>query len=469
MAVVGTLHRFSGGEFILSRSQFERVREDYEKICICDEIELDILPFEAYLRIRKPYSFLLETAEFDKRSKFSFLGLSREHASLKGKSIESLKKLVNKKIYVDRRVSPFVGGIVGVVSYDMVRQFEKLPEKTPEEAIPDALFMVTDDCIVFDHESDKTYIIVTLDSHESYQEGQKRIKALKKELKKKKELNLSGKYNGFSSDTSKTEFEEMVRRAKKYIYAGDIFQVVLSRRLRTDIDCDPLAIYKTLRRINPSPYMYFLSFDDLFVIGSSPELLTRLKGKKAQVRPIAGTRERGKTEEEDKRLAEEMLADEKERAEHVMLLDLGRNDLGKVCQYGSVKVEEFMIVEKYSHVQHMVSSVSGKLKDGLDALDLFKATFPAGTVSGAPKVRAMEIIEELEKERRGLYAGGVGYISYNGNMDFAITIRTAVVNKSMLIAQAGAGIVADSVPEKEYYETEKKLGAIKEAVEEVSG
>ena len=377
-----------------------------------------------------------------------------------------MKKFVKKKTYFDRNVSRFIGGIVGFVSYDMVRQFETLPEQTLENSVPDALFLVTDDCVVFDHKSKKTYIIVTLDNHESYRSGRERITLLEERLKEKKTLKTSGNFKEFHSNISKEEFETMVRKAKEYIYAGDAFQVVLSRKIEAEIEIDPLVIYKNLRRINPSPYMYFLDFDNLFIVGSSPEVLVRLEGKKAWVRPIAGTRGRGKTLEEDKLLENEMLSDEKERAEHVMLVDLGRNDLGRVCEFGSVNVEESMIVEKYSHVQHLVSSVSGKLREELDAFDLFRATFPAGTVSGAPKIRAMEIIEELERERRGPYGGGVGYFSYNGNMDFAITIRTLVVNKNRMTAQGGAGIVADSDPEREYYETEKKLEALKVAIQE---
>ncbi|MFQ6088383.1 MAG: anthranilate synthase component I [Candidatus Methanofastidiosia archaeon] len=454
---------------MISKEDHEKIRKKYEKICIHKEIDknyINISPFEAYARIRKPYSFLLESAEFDKTSKFSFLGVSREQVSLKNKSVEALKKFVRKKTYFDKNISRFVGGIVGFVSYDMVRQFERLPKLTSENSIPDALFLVTDDCIVFDHKLKKTYIIVTLDNHESYQNGKERIDLLEERLKENKSLKTFKSYKEFHSNISKKDFEEMVRKAKEYIYAGDIFQVVLSRKIEVDAEVDPLLIYKTLRRINPSPYMYFLDFENLFIIGSSPEVLVRLEGNRALVRPIAGTKGRGKTPKEDELLEREMLSDEKERAEHVMLLDLGRNDLGRVCEFGSVKVDEFMTVEKYSHVQHLVSSVSGKLKEGLDAFDLFRATFPAGTVSGAPKIRAMEIIEELEKERRGPYAGGVGYFSYNGNMDFAITIRTLIVNENKITAQGGAGIVADSDPEFEYYETEKKLEALREAVQE---
>lgn len=454
---------------MILKSDYDKMRRIYDKICMHKEVESDLSPFEAYVRIRSPYSFLLESLEFDKSSRFSFLGLSREHITLKNKSIEALRKFVNKKTYFAESISRFCGGIVGFVSYDMVRQFEALPEKKAGHSFPDAFFLVTDDCIVFDHQSEKTYLMVTLDRHENYEDGERRIARLEERLRNESPLENSGTCKGFVSNISKEEYEAMVEKALEYIRAGDIFQVVLSRKIEAELEADPLLIYGALRRINPSPYMYFLDFNDFFIVGSSPEVLVRLEEKKAYVRPIAGTRGRGKTAYEDSVLENEMLTDEKEKAEHVMLVDLGRNDLGRVCEVASVNVEKFIMVEKYSHVQHMVSNVSGTLAEGLDAFDLFRATFPAGTVSGAPKIRAMEIIEELEKERRGPYAGGVGYFSYNGNMDFAITIRTLFVSGNKVFAQAGAGIVADSHPEREYYETEKKLEALKAAVKEALG
>jgi anthranilate synthase component 1 len=458
-----------GGEIMLTRSAVEKIRKEYDKICVCKEITRDISPFEAYVRMREPYSFLLESTDFHKKATFSFLGTAADHVALTGIPLDVLRPHRDKKIYVERDLSRFIGGMVGFVSYDMVRQFERLPDIPSGRTVPDAQFLIANDCLVFDHETRKIYGIVLMDSCEEYRHMKERMSLLEKKLTRSPRVKSHGHSGKFCSPVSQDAFMERVRRAKEHISAGDIFQVVLSRKITAEIRCDPLLLYRALRKINPSPYMYFLDFDDLVIIGSSPEMLVRLDGKKAWVRPIAGTRSRGKTEGGDRKLEKEMLADEKERAEHVMLLDLGRNDLGRVCEYGSVQVEEVMVVEKYSHVQHIVSSVSGTLRKGKDAFDLFKAVFPAGTVSGAPKVRAMKIIDELEPQRRGVYAGGVGYFSYNGNMDFAIAIRTMVLSNTTLTAQGGAGIVADSDPAAEYHETEKKLQAIRSAVREAVG
>ena len=263
----------------------------------------------------------------------------------------------------------------------------------------------------------------------------------------------------------KKEFEGIVRKAKKYIRAGDIVQTVLSQRFQTKLKCPAFDIYRTLRSINPSPYMYYLKFKDLDIIGSSPEIMIRCEDRKVEVRPIAGTRPRGKDESEDIYLAQDLLSDPKERAEHIMLVDLGRNDIGRVCDYGTVKVPELMVIEKYSHVMHIVSDTTGRLKKGKDVFDVIRATFPAGTVSGAPKIRAMEIIDELEKNRRGPYAGCVGYFSFSGNLDTCITIRTVVVKDNKAYVQAGAGIVADSVPAAEYTETKNKARGMIKAIE----
>jgi len=449
---------------MLSRSIFEKLRKKYDKICLYREIGTDLSPSEAYLRIRESYSFLFESAEKGKNPEFSFLGISKGHISLKNKSIYFLKDVLKKKIYVEEKLSSFMGGIVGFVSYEMINQFEKL--ENSENDFPDAMFLIIEDFIVFNHRTKKAYIVAVLNSYERYEEGIKRIEYLENKLKKEKTLNTSGKIKEFVSNFSRKDFENAVKKAKEYIYSGDIFQVVLSRRIETEMEGDAFCIYEKLKKINPSPYMFYLDFKDIIVLGSSPEVLIKLRGKKAILKPIAGTRPRGKTGEEDRLLEREMLSDEKEKAEHIMLVDLGRNDLGRVCETGSVRVEELMIVERYSHVQHIVSTVSGILKEGLDAFDLFKASFPAGTVTGAPKIRAMEIIRDLEKEKREVYAGGIGYFSYDGDMDFAIAIRTLFLKGKRLIAQAGAGIVADSVPEREYYETERKLGAVREAAQE---
>jgi anthranilate synthase component 1 len=339
--------------------------------------------------------------------------------------------------------------------------------------------MLTKDCIVFDHLDKKLYIfcspLLTYDSDivQEYEKSRKRILESAEEIerleysKDKKPLQSlpderSLKYTEY---LSKDAFEQSVTRVKEYIKAGDIFQAVLSRRIEVDINSDPFLIYRALREINPSPYMYYLDFGNLKVIGASPEMLVRIEKRKVTTVPIAGTRLRGATPEEDKYLAEQLLADEKERAEHTMLVDLARNDIGRICKFGSVRVEDFMGVEKFSHVQHIVSTVKGILQDNLDGYEAFKSCFPAGTVSGAPKIRAMQIIDEVEPDRRGLYAGAVGYIGFDRNLEFAITIRTIIVHGSKASIQVGAGIVADSDPEKEWYETENKAQAMLKAIE----
>ncbi len=313
--------------------------------------------------------------------------------------------------------------------------------------------------VIFDNFTHKmTLVVFSINGSDETQSLQSLYEHVRRSLKRDKKAGFVA--GDLKSNTSKEEFTEMVNRAKEYICSGDIFQVVLSQRFNVDIECDDINLYRALRVVNPSPYMFFLDFVEYSLIGSSPEILVRLENNLVEVRPIAGTRKRGETIEEDLALEEELLADEKELAEHVMLVDLGRNDVGRVAETGTVKVPELKVVERYSHVMHIVSSVTGKLKDGLDAFDVFKATFPAGTVSGAPKIRAMEIIEELEKEKREFYAGGVGYFGYNGNMDFCITIRTMLKKGGRVFIQAGAGIVADSSPESEYIETINKAKAL---------
>ncbi|MFA4906610.1 MAG: chorismate-binding protein, partial [Candidatus Margulisiibacteriota bacterium] len=322
--------------------------------------------------------------------------------------------------------------------------------------------------LAFDHVQHKIQIIsnafVKGDPKKAYQAARRKIERLAAKLKRRVKITAAAKRPGrdiFKSNMSQREFEAMVVKAKKYIYAGDIFQVVLSQRFAQKYGGDPFTIYRAMRTVNPSPYMYFLKFDKaLQLIGSSPELLVRRVGDTATLRPIAGTRKRGKDKHEDEKLGKELLADAKERAEHIMLVDLGRNDLGRVCEFGSVKVTESMVIERYSHVMHIVSNISGRLRPGIDGLDLLRATFPAGTVSGAPKIRAMEIIDELETHDRGIYAGAVFYLGFNGDLDSCIAIRTMVVKDKVAYAQAGAGIVADSVPRKEYQESLNKCQAM---------
>ena len=380
----------------------------------------------------------------------------------------------------------FVGGAVGYLGYDVVRFFESLPESAEAVLdIPDAVFLLADTLVIFDHARHQLMILANayldkgddLDVELAYVEAIQRIERVSERLlrplpaipaRKSYRNGIGHGPESLSINKSEAAFGEMVVRAKEYIAAGDIFQVVLSQRLKRKTDAHPFAIYRALRMLNPSPYMFYFDFGSLGfqVIGASPEMHVRLEDGVASVRPIAGTRWRGKNDSEDAALEAELLADEKERAEHVMLVDLGRNDIGRVSEYGSVNVRDLMIVERYSHVMHIVSHVEGQLKPEMDAFDLMRATFPAGTVSGAPKVRAMEIIEELENERRGLYAGAVGYFSHDGSMDTCIAIRTMLVQGDTVYVQAGAGIVADSDPTREYQECLNKARALMEAVEE---
>ncbi len=354
----------------------------------------------------------------------------------------------------------FVGGLVGYFSYDFVRYLENLQRHTRDDLrLPDFEFGVYDDGIVFDHLTGQAYY---------YWYSNNRLKEIEKCLSRQVTPTtlVAGRP---SSNLKRAEFESMVREAKRYIRAGDIFQAVLSKRIGFSFKGDLINFYKALRQINPSPYMYFLKMSDRAIVGSSPEMLGRVDKGRAETFPIAGTRPIGNNREEDQRLAKELLNDPKERAEHIMLIDLARNDLGKVCRFGTVEVPEFMVVQKYSHVQHIVSRVTGLLRPDCDALDTFKGIFPAGTVSGAPKKRAMEIIEDLETVRRGPYAGAAGYFSYNGNSDFAITIRTLVAKGNTAYIQAGAGIVADSEPRREWLETEHKARALVHALKAQGG
>jgi len=337
--------------------------------------------------------------------------------------------------------------------------------------------MITDTIIIFDNISQKMKIVSNVfldgkDPREAYESAKSKINSiiskLNQPLKKRKRKKTTKKNINFSSNFTIEEFKKAVMKSKEYIESGDIIQTVLAQRLETEIEIDPFDIYRTLRTINPSPYMYYLKFGDLKIVGSSPEVMVRKEDRKVELRPIAGTRPRGKTEEEDKRLMEELLGDPKERAEHVMLVDLGRNDLGRVSRIGTVNVNEFMVIEKYSHVMHIVSNVRGELEEGKDSFEVIRACFPAGTVSGAPKIRAMEIIEELEPTKRGPYAGAIGYFGFSGNMETCITIRTAFVIGKTLYLGVGAGIVADSKPENEYKETMNKAKAMIKAVEMAS-
>lgn len=372
----------------------------------------------------------------------------------------------------------FCGGAVGFLGYDMVRFMEELPESMDPLDLPDSSFIIPRIVLVYDSLKQKVSVVCWVKNdgrgvpEEQYREAVDEIDQVIAKLQQPvpESFPLScergeGGGHSFTSNMAPEKFEEMVEKAKEYIRAGDIIQVVLSQRFHTKTNLDPHLLYRALRHINPSPYLFYIKLDDLIQIGSSPEILVRKDGSNIELRPIAGTRKRGKTEEEDLALERELLADPKERAEHLMLVDLGRNDVGRVARGGEVEVRDLLVIERYSHVMHIVSGVHGVIADGKDQFDVMAACFPAGTVSGAPKIRAMEIIDELEPERRGPYAGAVGYFGFSGNMDFCITIRTFVMRGDDLWVQAGAGIVADSVPQMEYEETINKSMGLRRALE----
>ena len=457
-------------------------------------------PVSAFMKLGdSPYSFLLESVESGGGiGRYSFLG-ANPSLIFKSRGTEAeiteqgrtrkiqtenplmfLKGLLkNYRPVADETLPPFSGGAVGYISYDSVRFFEDLPEENLDELnLPDLYFMITDTIIIFDRLMNKLKIVANAhvggDPEHAYQEAVSRIETLMGQLMSAS----SGTYfqpppirkrGELTSNLTPKQFEKAVLTAQEYIRAGDILQVVLSQRFQTGVECPPLDIYRALRTINPSPYMFFLRFDDLHLIGSSPEIMVQVVDDEVRVRPIAGTRPRGISRGEDKRMEEELLADPKEIAEHVMLVDLGRNDVGRVSLPGSVRVSEMMKIEKYSHVMHIVSDVRGKLDPGQDAYTAVAATFPAGTVSGAPKIRAMEIIEKLEPVRRGPYAGAVGYFSFDGNLDSCITIRTIIIKDRTAFIQAGAGIVADSIPDKEHQECLNKAQALFRAVQMAEG
>jgi anthranilate synthase component 1 len=392
--------------------------------------------------------------------------------------LEMLREHVQKvRVAKHPELPPFIGGAVGYAGYDTVRYVENLPNApTDDRKLPDLSFAFYDHMIVFDNVQ-KTAIVVVLaktggDAKPSYQEACARVDRFIEKLSAPKgtlapvDIDTAGEARvSYQSNFTQPQFEDAVRKCNEYIKAGDIFQVVISQRLTVPLAVDPFEVYRTLRVVNPSPFMFFLRTPKCTLVGSSPEIMVRVADGKVTVRPLAGTRRRGRTEEEDHRLADELLADPKERAEHVMLVDLGRNDVGRVAQFGSVEISDVMVIERYSHVMHITSNVTGQLTDDRDAFDALAACLPAGTVSGAPKVRAMEIIDEVEPHRRGPYAGAVGYIDFAGNMDTCIALRTLVVQNDTAYIQAGAGIVADSVPDREYEETLNKARGLLKAIE----
>jgi anthranilate synthase component 1 len=482
--------------------EFQRLAKQGNLIPVYDVFSADLLtPVSAYLRIAQGarYSFLLESVEGgEKIARYTFAGANPEEVFRYANGacvMESRDRLVWEErdpvSFLRSRIErfqpvrlpglpPLVAGAIGYFSYDMVRLIERLPRHLRDEiGLYDAMLMFYHGIIAFDHVQHRLWIVRNVFTEgegslrAKYDAAVREIKRTKrrleepvaaerpkKEAKTKRRLPLRVK-----SNFERGEYLDLVRKAKAYIRAGDIFQVVLSQRFSAKTQADPFEVYRELRVLNPSPYPFYLQLNDVYIAGSSPEMLVKVQGRDVFYRPIAGTQPRGKDEAEDVRLERQMLASEKERAEHIMLVDLGRNDLGRVCDYGTVKVEQLLTVERFSHVMHLVSSLRGRLREDVDCFDALMACFPAGTVSGAPKVRAMEIIEELERTRRGIYAGGVLYLDFAGNLDSCIALRTMVIKNGVAHVQAGGGIVADSTPEGEYQESLNKSKALLTALE----
>jgi anthranilate synthase component 1 len=451
---------------------------------VCRDIQADLeTPVSAYLKIaRGNYSFLLESVEGGERlARYSFIGTEPSLVLRTGNEnpVDPLN-LVEKEFARFHPMSisdlpRFHGGMVGYLSYEVARYFERLPcpDQDPQ-GLPESVLMLADTLLVFDHITHKIKVVshVHLDGDvdTAYREATCKIDDLVDRLEQpihsKVLKNAPPNRSEVSSNFSPAEFEAIVSQAKEYIYAGDIIQAVLSQRLARPTYASPFAIYRALRSVNPSPYMYYLHLGDFYIVGASPELLVRVEDGIVSNHPIAGTRRRGKDASEDLALEEELKYDDKERAEHIMLVDLGRNDIGRISEPGTVEVTQLMDLERYSHVMHLVSHVQGKLRAGLSQFDAFRSCFPAGTVSGAPKIRAMEIIAELERGKRGPYAGAVGYFDFSGNLDTAIAIRTVIIKDNIAYIQAGAGIVADSIPEREYQESLSKAQALLTAIDQ---
>ncbi len=481
-----------------AKEEFLKIAREGNVIPVYKEMVADFdTPLSAFRKIDEgKFSYLLESVEKGEHiGRYSFLGTDpalvfeskgKEIKITRGDDVETftteedpiseIKKILEKFTFVAVKGLPrFCGGLLGYIGYDMVRFFEDLPDSNPDEFnFPDTQLVLTDAILILDHVDHKikvvSNVIVMDDPAEAYDRGCKKVDYLLNRLKniEIKQDEINGKVMNseeVGSNFTKEEFSKCVETAKEYIRSGDIIQVVLSQRFQRKTEADAFMVYRALRSINPSPYMYYLKFGGNRIVGSSPEILVRCEDDVVEVRPIAGTRKRGTTEEEDRRMEEELLSDPKERAEHIMLVDLGRNDIGRVCEYSTVEPRSTMEIEKYSHVMHIVSDVTGKLREDKDVYDVIRATFPAGTVTGAPKVRAMEIIDELEKTRRGPYAGSVGYLSFSGNIDLCITIRTIVMREGIAYIQAGAGIVLDSDPALEYKETMNKAMAMIKAIE----
>ena len=468
---------------------------------VVERLSADLLtPVSAFLALRQgsTHSFLLESVEGgEKLARYSFLGKdpyrivradgsdvtieergtpdSVDPDALDGDIFAVMAQLMSRYDEVEVPGLPrLTGGAVGYLGYDNIRLVEHLPDAPPDDlGLPDAVWCFYDTVAAFDHVRHQLVLMASAfitpgtDLRAAYDDARRRLRALEADLtqpvpERPAAVRLTS--DAMASNVEREAFEAAVAQAKQYVYEGDIFQVVLSQRFEMPFEGDRFNLYRALRQVNPSPYLFYLDFDDFALVGSSPEVLVRAEGDRAEVLPIAGTRPRGATEDEDAALATELLDDPKERAEHLMLVDLGRNDLGRVCHYDTVEVDHYAYIERYSHVMHIVSSVTGQLDDEQGPMDVLAACFPAGTVSGAPKVRAMEIIDELEPTRRGIYAGAVGYVDFTGTLDTCIAIRTMVVRNGTIYVQAGAGIVADSDPATEYDETRNKAQALREAM-----
>jgi anthranilate synthase component 1 len=481
----------------MTEAEFQQLAaRGFNRIPVVVETFADLdTPLSAYLKLaHKPHSYLLESVVGGERfGRYSFIGLpARTRLVVRGQAVQVIRDgavveeaqspdpLEFIRAYQSRyRAAPLAGlprgagGLVGLFGYDTVRYIEtklaRRPSKPDTLGTPDIVLLQSEEIAIFDNLASKLYFVVYADPGEpgAYARAERRLAELQAALRQPVTPPAHGASTAYEprSGIGHEAFLAAVARSKQYIFDGDIMQVQISQRLSRRYDGEPLALYRALRTLNPSPYMFFFDFGDFQVVGASPEILVRLEGGLVTLRPIAGTRRRGATPEEDEALAGELLADPKERAEHVMLIDLGRNDVGRIAQTGSVKVTENMVIERYSHVMHIVSNVEGRLAPGYDAIEVLKATFPAGTVTGTPKVRSMEIIDELEPVKRGVYAGAVGYLGYQGDMDLAIAIRTGVIKDGTLHVQAAAGIVADSVPESEWNETNIKARAMLRAAE----
>lgn len=484
---------------MLSKSEYNRLAgQAYTHVPLLKIVDaktagLPIRAIEIYWRLaNQPYSYLFESVSHNQQwGRYSIIGLPCEqHVRIEGHTVQRHKPggmetmechdplqwleryLADKRMPPMENMPPFLGGLVGFFGYDTVRYIEPSlpPSKPPALKIPDVLLLVSQELLVVDHYGDCLYIIVCADVREedAYKKACARIAAIEDLLHTPERqatplITQPLTEADFTSAFGEDAYKKAVETARDYIQQGDLMQIVLSQCLHAPFSDHPMALYKRLVQLNPSPYMFYMNLDDFYVVGSSPEILVRANHRQVTVRPIAGTRKRGKTQAEDERLERELLADKKERAEHLMLIDLGRNDLGRVCQVGSIQVSEQMVVERYSHVMHIVSHVNGRRPTDSSCLDILRATFPAGTVSGAPKVRALELIDELESSKRQVYSGAVGYLSWSGVMDTAIAIRTAVIMNNRLYLQAGAGIVYDSVPEHEWKETLSKARAMMQA------